>query len=115
MGLDQYAYKISFSDNVEERTTIQTWRKHPNLQGWIENLWRERGGEGEFNCEDVELSEIDLLKLQDDVMKFLLPETTGFFYGESCDKENMTTDLQFIDDALKNIKNGYRVVYDSWW
>jgi len=115
MGLDQYAYRISYSNNVEQRTTMQTWRKHPSLQGWMENLWKERGGDGDFNCEDVELTESDLLNLKNDVLNIALPQTTGFFFGSTCDKENMTTDLQFIDDAIKNIKNGYRVVYDSWW
>ena len=40
MGLDQYAYKVVAHDE-DNRDEIAYWRKHPNLQGWMEQLWRE--------------------------------------------------------------------------
>lgn len=42
MGLDQYA---SIRKDGQEDQEIAYWRKHPNLQGWMEQLWREKGGE----------------------------------------------------------------------
>ncbi|ODR91767.1 hypothetical protein A8M32_08600 [Sinorhizobium alkalisoli] len=29
---------------VEEATALHYWRKHPNLHGWMERLYREEGG-----------------------------------------------------------------------
>jgi hypothetical protein len=40
MGLDQFAYCI---DNNGEKEELAYWRKHPNLQGWMENLWQSKG------------------------------------------------------------------------
>ena len=39
MGLDQYAYRIKEGQGFE----IAYWRKHNRLQGWMENLWVEKG------------------------------------------------------------------------
>ena len=42
MGLDMYAYVASKNDegeNVTERE-LAYWRKHPNLHGWMEELWK---------------------------------------------------------------------------
>ena len=56
MGLDQYAIarrgeKLTdaegyeyYNDNIE----LAYWRKHPNLQGWMESLWHVKGNNGEF-------------------------------------------------------------------
>ena len=80
MGLDQYAtarkgeprkvpqtWTTTDADGNEEEVVeyynewddtieLAEWRKHPNLQGWMENLWYEKGGEGEFNCVELELT-----------------------------------------------------------
>jgi len=40
MGLDQFAYSVDAKGKREE---IAYWRKHPNLQGWMEALWIEKG------------------------------------------------------------------------
>lgn len=40
MGLDQYAYYL---DDKNERVELAYWRKHPNLQGWMEALWEKKG------------------------------------------------------------------------
>ena len=72
MGLDQYAnarkgestidedgYKV-WEDNIE----LGYWRKHPNLQGFMEGLYYEKGGKGEFNCAEVELTLEDISALE---------------------------------------------------
>ena len=35
MGLDQYASTVDANNTTTE---LATWRKHPNLQGWMEGL-----------------------------------------------------------------------------
>ncbi len=128
MGLDQCAFRVANWDNMwgavktkdsryrnPAQKIMHEWRKHPNLQGWMENLWREKGGEGDFNCQKVELTEQDLLNLKSDVVNGSLPETTGFFYGSPKDDEYQLDDLLFIVEAINDIKHGYTIFYDSWW
>ncbi len=139
MGLDQYAYARKGEPELEtqtytcedlegnefERTETQEiwtdqmelayWRKHPNLQGWMEQLWREKGGEGEFNCVDVELNAVDLANLQAAVLLGDLPETHGFFYGDDSDNRYKEGDLEFIRTAREHMEMGYKIVYTSWW
>jgi hypothetical protein len=49
MGLDMYAYSVPEDQAINdfghlpcERTEIHYWRKHPNLHGFMETLWRRR-------------------------------------------------------------------------
>jgi hypothetical protein len=122
MGLDQYAYAVSgkfVDDNGNpdwsDKTEIGYWRKHPNLQGYMESLWRERGGEGEFNCAVVELNVEDLENLEVAVKGGAMPETQGFFFGGNSDEHYFDHDLEFIDTAKNQIHNGYEIIYTSWW
>ena len=139
MGLDQYAtarkgeprtvkseYTYTDQDGVEKEgfeeylewdDTIQLaeWRKHPNLQGWMEELWYEKGGEGEFNCVDLELTLEDLDALEATLDEEALPETAGFFFGGNADDHYAETDREFIVQARAAIKQGYKVFYSSWW
>ena len=70
MGLDMYAYKtldtIDTPVDFGVATALQLhyWRKHPNLHGWMEALYREKGGEQEFNCVPVLLTAEDLDQLE---------------------------------------------------
>ncbi len=112
MGLDQYA----FARKGEENNELAYWRKHPNLQGWMENLYRARGGTEEvFNCVDVELDSDDLDQLEKDISEKSLPSTTGFFFGQSGDDYYGEEDREFIAKAREEIKAGYKIVYTSWW
>ena len=106
----------------------------------MEELWIDKGkpfnGEldespmGDFNCVPVELTMKDLDALEDDVNRKVLPETGGFFFGSDSfdwdedddgnklpegDYYYKATDLQFIKDARKAIKEGKKVYYSSWW
>ena len=123
MGLDQYATArkgkaftnedglIDYPDKKE----LSYWRKHPNLQGFMENLWRSKGNDGEFNCVDVELTLDDLDALEVAIDKEELPETRGFFFGEGSDDHYLEQDRDFILAARNSIGWGYTVVYSSWW
>lgn len=123
MGLDQFAMTIDANGN---KTEIAYWRKHPNLQGWMENLWENKGRPGltednsgnmlgDFNCIPIELNVDDLDDLEDAVRGSALPETCGFFFGDNSDSEYKEQDLEFIRKAREALDNGLTVVYDSWW
>ena len=139
MGLDQYAtarkgeprkvpqtWTTTDADGNEEEVVeyynewddtieLATWRKHPNLQGWMQELYYEKGGEGEFNCVDVELTFEDLDALEATLDEEELPETGGFFFGSNADDHYAEADREFIREARAAIKKGYTVVYSSWW
>lgn len=121
MGLDQYAMAI---DSNGEKEEIAYWRKHPNLQGWMENLWETKGRPGDrnensplgdFNCIPVELDYDDLDDLEDAVRGSGLPDTTGFFFGSNSDEHYKEQDLEFITKAREALDNGLTVTYNSWW
>jgi hypothetical protein len=123
MGLDMYAYKtkakpekeVDFGTTNFNAHEIHYWRKHPNLHGWMEQLYYNKGGQADsFNCVNVELTQNDLLDLRNDISDGLLPRTVGFCYGQS-DGSEIEDDLQFVDDALKAIEEGDTVYYSSWW
>ena len=93
------------------------WRKHHDLHGWMERLYRAKGGDKEsFNCVPVRLTEFDLDQLLNDILNHALPETQGFFFGTNPpDDESMKNDIEFITNARIAIADGDAVYYDSWW
>ena len=43
MGLDQLAFsRPPTAKNDKSDEQLVSWRKHPNLQGWMERLWRKQ-------------------------------------------------------------------------
>lgn len=123
MGLDQFAFTIS-DDGT--KTEIAYWRKHPNLQGWMENLWEIKGRPGlpedsepntmgDFNCVPVELNSDDLDDLEDAIRGSGLPSTVGFFFGNDSDDYYKEKDLEFIKQAREALDRGQKVEYNSWW
>ena len=126
MGLDMYAYSLPKDDDRpcvdfdlddigdEERRRLHYWRKHPNLHGWMEALYFEKGGAQEFNCVPVELTADDLNRLEADIRAGNLPQTSGFFFGSS-DGTEIADDLAFVAKAREAIAQGNTVYYDSWW
>lgn len=123
MGLDMYALTstkklpaaVDFKPEEEAIETIHRWRKHPNLHGWMEQLYIEKGGsEQVFNCACVELTLEDLGRLEQAIREKTLPQTEGFFFGET-DGSEVDDDLAFVAKARAAIKDGKQVFYDSWW
>ena len=106
---------VEYYDEWEDSIELAYWRKHPNLQGWMENLYREKGGEEEFNGVDVELTLEDLDALELTLDEDELPETVGFFFGGNADDHYAEADREFIVQARAAIKQGYKVFYSSWW
>ena len=136
MGLDMYAYVAAKAGQqnefyegaewdedtgnmvnpaVNKPREIAYWRKHPNLHGWMEQLWRERGGTGDFNGDELELTAEDLDNLEYDVQNNRLPPTSGFFFGERADDYYRDSDLKFIQEARAEMFLGLKVFYNSSW
>jgi len=106
--------EINYENPIVVAKEIAYWRKHPDLHGWMENLYREKGGrEQSFNGDLVVLTLADLDRLEEDILRKNLPKTSGFFFGES--GEISLKDLEFILEARKAIQEGDTVFYDSGW
>lgn len=123
MGLDMYAHKtkgliessVDFSEQNLDSEEFFYWRKHPNLHGWMEQLYYDKGGERDsFNCVPVELDMADLEVLKEVIEYDELPQTGGFFFGTT-DGTEKERDLEFVETAMKAINEGYKVYYTSWW
>ncbi|PKP67458.1 MAG: phosphoglycerate kinase [Alphaproteobacteria bacterium HGW-Alphaproteobacteria-5] len=120
MGLDMYAMVSMMQPdspvgfNPDDASELHYWRKHPNLHGWMEALYRGKGGFEQFNCESVVLTAADLDRLEADIKAKRLPATSGFFFGAS-DGTEMEEDLTFVAKAREAIAEGKTVFYTSWW
>ena len=131
LGLDMSVYAVSanqvreedkdkevdFSPYYEEgHTEIWYWRKHPNLHGWMENMYQRKGGTEEFNGVPVKLTECDLMRLEKEINERTLPNTSGFFFGESSDDDDaVEQDLRFVAEARMQLSLGNMVYYNSSW
>ena len=138
MGLDQYAYVAMkagereeyYSDENYEKDESDTtklrpprelayWRKHPNLQGWMKQLWEEKNPNDtevtSFNGIEVELTWEDLERLELDIISSSLPDTSGFFFGQPSDDFYRNNDLEFIRNAKAELFVGLKVFYNSSW
>jgi hypothetical protein len=121
MGLDMYVFatKEGLPAPVDfpapEAAQLHQWRKHPNLHGWMEELYRAKGGrQDSFNCVNVQLTADDLQELEADIKASNLPSTEGFFFGVS-DGTELEDDLAFIAKARAAIAGNLSVFYTSWW
>lgn len=119
MGLDMYAYAAAKANQEwvdNNHREIAYWRKHPNLHGWMEELYRARGGTVEmFNGVELELTWEDLDALEEDVKNERLPSTSGFFFGDNSDEYYRAQDLEFVRKARAEIFTGLKVFYNSSW
>ena len=122
MGLDMYAYAteqrinaaVDFSE-PEKMEELHYWRKHPNLHGWMEALYKAKGGSNpDFNLDRVTVTAKDLDALEAAIRGEELPETSGFFFGES-DGSEREDDLEFVQKARAAIGEGKTVFYMAWW
>ena len=125
MGLDMYAFStnakpktdVDFETKNFKPEEVHYWRKHPNLHGWMQTLYNVKGGQGrDFNGDCVVLDNFDLDNLEHDLEQGELPDTTGFFFGNSVrDDDELKNDLEFVRKARTEIANGKTVYYTSWW
>jgi hypothetical protein len=129
MGLDQYCYtKIGCSEHE-----LAYFRKHPNLHGWMEQLWRERDCPGisqdsdeqshdtlwnsVFNGIELPLTFDDIDRLEQDNANGKLAElkTTGFFFGSASDDVYRDAVAEFCRRARAELFLGLPVYYNSSW
>jgi hypothetical protein len=134
MGLDMYAYVANkagqqreyydgcvlvdgeyTNPNVTQPREIAYWRKHPNLHGWMQQLWESQGNSGDFNGDELELTWQDLDALEEAVKNVELPGTSGFFFGNDADDHYRERDLEFIKNARAELFMGLKVFYNSSW
>ena len=132
MGLDQYAYIASKADTDWDDTSRQEiayWRKHPNLQGWMEHLWHKKrnaegnpvvedaDGMGTFNGVELELTWEDIDQLEKDIKSGVVAklDTTGFFFGRPSDDVYYEDDLKFCINAKAETFLGRKLFYNSSW
>ncbi len=136
MGLDQYAYaaaKAGAKDEYYEKkydhgnedvtdptTELAYWRKHPNLHGWMEKLWRDKTDQHDvndmmFNGIELELTFDDITQLEEDIKNGNLPATSGFFFGSDSDDYYKAQDLEFVYEAKSRLFLGQKVFYNSSW
>ena len=141
MGLDMYAYTAAragqqkefyegaeideITKDVVNKTVTKPhelayWRKHPNLHGWMEQLWEEKGrpggsNESVFNGIELELTRDDIDVLEHDIIAGALPNTQGFFFGNDADAHYKKQDLEFVKNARAELFLGLCVFYNSSW
>jgi hypothetical protein len=139
MGLDQYAYsRPPRKRNSDDDVQLMEWRKHNRLQGWMQQLWEDKGcpnaqteGDemGDFNCVELQLTAQDIDNLEYSINNFELPEANGFFWGSDSyfwnneDDEPFpeneywykSNDLMFIESARKALDNKHRIYYSCWY
>ena len=135
MGLDMYAYVAAKSgemheyyenydfekdtSTVDKPRELAYWRKHPNLHGWMDQLWRSRNTDPttdpQFNGIELELTWEDLDRLEHAINHNELPSTTGFFFGDEADEYYKEADLEFVKKARAELFLGLRVFYNSSW
>ncbi len=147
MGLDQYAYVAAragqnaewwdgaeldpdtrdyVNPKINKPRELAYWRKHPNLQGWMESRWKKKMHDSNqeipesewgstFNGIELELEAADLDELELAVKKRRLPQTSGFFFGNDSDQHYYQQDLEFIKNARAELFMGLKVFYNSSW
>ena len=125
MGLDQYAYFVKKQDAINDfkfdrhygKDDDFYWRKNRFLHGWMKELYREKGGTEEFNCQEVRLTLDDLDRLEKVIRKRSFKDVRGFFWGNDRNyTDDMAVyDLWFVHEARLHIENGGAVYYSSWW
>ena len=126
MGLDMYAFIVD-ADKAGDKATdvalgdgateICYWRKFNALHGWMEDLYRQKGGSKEsFNCTTLRLDLKDLDRLEMDTGNNKLIPRNGFFFGvQEIDSEDLESVATFVKVSRQCIAEGKAVFYDSWW
>lgn len=120
MGLDQYAYIARKPGTKYEdisRQRIAYWSKHPNLQGWMEKLYYEKGGKESFNGVELELTWEDIDRLEKDIKSGNVAKLgiKGYFFGDPKDDHYRKRDLQFCVAAKVELFFKRRLFYYSSW
>ena len=103
--------------HYEKWNTLQYFRKHHDLQGWMSIIAEERGGEMQWGSMvgNLKLTEEDMDKLEKDVKCDGLPETEGFFFGSGNTSSYKEETLEMIEKVREALKDGKTVLYSCSW
>ncbi len=136
MGLDMYAYsaptkllgdaqincgKLLYTDDGKPKEDVNTdfayWRKFSALHDWMHTLYENKGGTGDFNCQQVRLMPEDIDNLEIAAKIKTLRPVAGFFFGndEGFTDEDRDDVLLFVNSARGAFACNHAVIYDSWW
>ena len=127
MGLDQSAFRRDKKAVAgEEGKELATWRKHPHLQGFMNDLFMDKtggheptderlGNPGMNTPDELELTLTDIDALEEAVKTHTLPNAGGFFWGNDSSDHYFKQDLEFCMKARKAIEDGDKVFYWCWW
>ena len=142
MGLDQYVYYAEKKDvkidsdlliteiqqDYNSENEIAYWRKCPEVQSWMRNLYVDRGGMEDFNNLPLFLRLEDIDSFQHDLEHDLLPKNrSGFFWGNDMNSNTQDPDIreltirkyntcqEFIEKSKKLLNEGKVIIYDSSW
>lgn len=82
-----------------KRLELGYWRKHPNLHGFIVETFAK----GKDDCKEIYLAEEDIEKIIQATKEQSLPQTSGFFFGESIPEYDEPT-IETFEKALAWLK-----------
>ncbi|GAB1668086.1 hypothetical protein HW40_12175 [Mannheimia haemolytica] len=120
MGLDAWLFSLPRKvDNEvdfilcedESPAEIGYWRKNWDIHQFLADIYFERGGLGEFNCNRLMLDEIDLDCLEEAIQESF---EYDYEYPEDIEVER-ERDLNIVKKARAELAKGNTVYYDSWW
>lgn len=131
MGLDMYVHSTDVDNlvNPDQQADLELhnsdsagefhyWRKFNALHGWMEDLYRRKGGtDPEFNCNSVRLDLEDIHQLEKDMLNDKLTPVQGCFFGsQKIYPEDIESLKVFIKEAQIELEGDTRVLYySSWW
>jgi hypothetical protein len=137
MGLDQHFYStnedITLSNSIKNKKRIHDYRNHWQLQCYMEQIYRKRGGKGDFSCINLECNKEECLELLEAIQTFSLPRHSPHYdiyfteeeykkmSNEVCkmkrsnERHMYFEDIKSIKECLKEIEEGKKVYYWSWW
>jgi hypothetical protein len=130
MGLDMNLYSVPHKDTNTrtdqtfngldelEVSDLGYWRKANHIHGWMEELYRSKGGtQTDFNCVTVQLTKEDLTELLYLVTANKLKPVSGFYFGGNNIPEGLDTHtIRIIVNALDAIVLDKKdVYYSAWW
>lgn len=125
MGLDQYFYVVPKDFPVGELGEEDYYyRKHADLQGKIEEIWRrETKSTEDFNCVNFELTpeildelvEYGKSKCEEAKENGYKPGYGGFFWGEGRVEEWHRFFAEAAEMKRAITEHGQKVIYSSWW
>ncbi len=124
MGLDQYASNILSDGEEPNDQHIEAedfcWRKHSQLQAFMQEKWDKKNPNIEFNLQPLRLTKEDILDLKSRITFGIMPRSDGgFFFGhqfqDEASQEYKEQDLKFCNWALEEIERGSPVYYECWY